>query len=98
MATKKQGSVKSTDQVQLSPVDLTTEVGGTVLPRANGGTGFGTYALGDTLHGNGSNDLAKLAGNTEAVKKVLTQLGTGAVSAAPVWEVPDHTYLLGAVI
>ena len=51
-----------------------------------GGTGTGTYTLGDTLYSSASNTLAKLTGNTTATKKFLAQTGTGAVSAAPVWD------------
>lgn len=43
-------------------------------------------ALGDLLYGTASATVAKLAGNTSATKKYLTQTGTGTVSAAPVWE------------
>ncbi len=50
-----------------------------------GGTGFTTYALGDTLYSDATNSLAKLAGNTTATKKFLNQTGNGSVSAAPVW-------------
>src|SRR5512139_3863428 len=57
---------------------------GTVA-EAQGGTNQTTYALGDTLYSSATNTLAKLAGNTTATKKYLTQTGTGAVSAAPAW-------------
>ena len=50
-----------------------------------GGTGQSTWTLGDFLYANGTNTLAKLAGNTSATLAVLTQTGTGTVSAAPVW-------------
>lgn len=63
---------------------LTTDVTGT-LPVTNGGLGFATAALGDTIYGSGTNTLAKLAGNTTATKRYLTQTGTGSVSAAPAW-------------
>lgn len=41
--------------------------------------------LGDTLYENATPAAARLAGNTAATKKFLTQTGTGIVSAAPVW-------------
>ena len=62
---------------------------------ANGGTGqtaktaaFNALSplstLGDILIHNGTDNI-RLAGNTTAVKQVLVQTGTGAVSAAPTW-------------
>ena len=63
---------------------------------ANGGTGQTTASaafnalspmttLGDTIYGGASGAGTRLAGNTTTTKMVLTQTGTGAVSAAPVW-------------
>lgn len=57
------------------------------LVQANGGTGFSTYTLGDTLYASATNTLSKLAGNTTATKQFLSQTGTGTVSAAPAWGV-----------
>ncbi len=51
----------------------------------HGGTGIAIAALGDLTYGSGVNTLATLAGNTSATTKYLTQAGTGAVSAAPMW-------------
>lgn len=48
----------------------------------------GITTLGDLPYGGASGAAARLAGNTTATKKVLTQTGTGSVSAAPVWEAP----------
>jgi hypothetical protein len=70
------------------------------LPVAQGGTGQGTAAaafaalaplttLGDTLYENGTPAPARLGGNTTSALNLLTQTGTGAVSAAPAWETPD---------
>lgn len=53
---------------------------GTVSP------GTPTYALGDILYGNAQGGLSKLAGNTSGTLKVLTQTGTGVISAVPVWQ------------
>jgi hypothetical protein len=54
--------------------------------------GFGTISteatvnkLGDLYYATDSRTLGKLAGNTSATKKFLTQTGTGSVSAAPAW-------------
>ncbi len=65
-------------------LDTTSYLSGTVSP-TQGGTGITTYTLGDILFSNGTNTLAKLAGNTSTSKRVLTQTGTGTVSAAPEW-------------
>jgi len=62
----------------------TISLTGTV-DETNGGTGTNTYTLGDILYSNAGNSLAKLAGNTDATAKYLTQTGTGSVSAAPTW-------------
>ena len=56
-----------------------------VLPESHGGTNQSSYATGDTLYASATNTLGKLAGNTTTTKKFLTQTGTGAASAAPVW-------------
>lgn len=45
---------------------------------------MGSDALGDMLYHNGTN-YARIAGNTSSTAKILTQTGTGSVSAAPVW-------------
>jgi hypothetical protein len=57
------------------------------LPAINGGTGLNSYALGDTLYSSAANTLSALAGNTTTTKKFMVQTGTGAVSAAPIWDV-----------
>lgn len=54
-----------------------------------GGTNITSYTLGDTLYASATDTLAKLAGNTTAVKKFLAQTGTGSVSTAPSWELLD---------
>jgi hypothetical protein len=66
-----------------------------VLPETNGGTNNSSYVLGDTLYSSAANTLAKLSGNTTATKKFLGQTGTGAVSAAPVWEQPAASDITG---
>lgn len=57
----------------------------TPLTEIYGGTAQSTYTLGDTLYSSASNTLSKLAGNTQATLMVLSQLGDGSASAAPVW-------------
>jgi hypothetical protein len=72
-----------------------TNVTGTVAI-GNGGTGQTTASaafnalspvttLGDLIYGSGTNTNTRLAGNTTTTRRVLTQTGTGTVSAAPVW-------------
>jgi hypothetical protein len=60
-------------------------VSGTLGP-TNGGTGQSTYTLGDIVYANGTNTLAKLAGQTTTTQKFLSQTGNGTISAAPVWD------------
>lgn len=45
------GSAKKTDNLLIGDVDLASEVGGSVLPVANGGTGTGVFADGELLIG-----------------------------------------------
>ena len=70
---------------------------GTVLI-ANGGTGQSTASaafsalspmttLGDIIYGGASGAGTRLAGNITTTPEFLKQIGTGAVSAAPVWSV-----------
>lgn len=63
----------------------------TAIGPTKGGTGQTTYALGDLLYSDATNSLAKLTGNTASTIKVLTQTGTGVVSAAPVWTASTGT-------
>ena len=77
-------------------IDVTNAAGSITIGLANpltetkGGTGESTYTLGDILYSDAANSLAKLAGNTTTTKRYLSQTGTGAASAAPVW---DNTIL-----
>ncbi len=63
-----------------------------------GGTGFTSYALGDTLYASSSTALSKLAGNITSTKMYLSQTGTGAVSAAPTWEAISGGDITGAAL
>lgn len=56
-----------------------------VASAAQGGTGQSSYLLGDTLYASGPAALSKLPGSTSAYPKILTQTGTGGLSAAPQW-------------
>lgn len=60
-------------------VVLTTDVTG-ILPVANGGSGFGSYTIGDLLYANTTTTLAKLA--DVALGSVLI---SGGVGVAPSW-------------
>lgn len=46
----------------------------------------GAVVLGDIIHGNATPKWARLAGNTTATKKFLTQTGNGTISAVPAWD------------
>ena len=67
------------------------------LPEINGGTGQSTYTLGDTLYSSAANTLSKLSGNTTTTKKFMVQTGTGAASAAPVWDVVNGADVNGNI-
>lgn len=63
-----------------------------------GGTNQTTYSLGNILYASGTNTLAKLAGNITTAKQYLSQTGTGAVSAAPVWSTISGADVTGAAL
>ena len=71
---------------------------GTAIAEIYGGTNQTTYTLGDTLYSSAANTLSKLAGNITAVKQYLSQTGTGAVSAAPVWATISGGDITGAAL
>jgi len=68
------------------------------LAETSGGTGQSTYTLGDTLYSSAANTLSKLAGNITTTKQYLSQTGTGAVSAAPVWATITGADITGAAL
>ena len=68
------------------------------LGATSGGTGQSTYTLGNILYSSATNTLAKLAGNITTTKQYLSQTGTGAVSAAPVWSTIDGSDITGAAL
>jgi hypothetical protein len=78
--------------------DLSAAAGGTnalLDGTAHTDTLAGAVALGDVIHGNATPKWARLAGNTTATKKFLTQTGNGTISAVPAWsalvagDIPD---------
>ena len=68
------------------------------LAATRGGTGIGTYTLGDTLYSSASNTLSKLSGNTTIVKQYLSQTGDGVNSAAPSWATVSGGDITGAAL
>jgi hypothetical protein len=83
-------------QVEWNAVALNQSgaVSGT-LPATSGGTDQNSYTVGDILYSSATNTLSKLTGNTTTTKKFLGQTGTGAASAAPVWEQPAASDITG---
>ena len=67
------------------------------LAVSRGGTGIGSYTLGDMIYASNTTTLTKLAGSITSTKKFLTQTGNGSASAAPAWgditnaDLPDST-------
>lgn len=74
---------------------LTDEAFSAAIGPTKGGTGLTSYTLGDMLYSSSSNALSVLSGNTETSVKVLTQKGTGTVSAAPSWMKIEHQQTIG---
>ena len=71
---------------------------GTPINETHGGTNQTSYAVGDTLYSSAANILSKLSGNITAAKLFLSQTGTGAVSAAPVWSTVTSGDITGAAL
>lgn len=71
---------------------------GTAINETHGGTNQTSYILGDTLYASAANTLSKLAGNTTTAKQYLSQTGTGAASAAPVWATISGADITGAAL
>lgn len=75
-------ATQAANNVSISGGSIT---GITDLAPADGGTGIGSYALGDTIVATATNVLGKISGNISATKKFYTQTGDGAASASPGW-------------
>lgn len=82
MARKKAGSVKLTDDVLVTSVDLSSADVTSVLPTARGGTGTGAPSAGDLLYGTSGPAWARLAAGADG--KVLAL-----VSGLPAWVTND---------
>lgn len=68
------------------------------LGATSGGTSQSTYATGDTLYASAANTLSKLTGNITTTKQYLSQTGSGAASAAPVWATIAGADITGAAL
>lgn len=66
-----------------------------LLSASHGDTLSASPVLGDVLFGNVTPAWARLAGNITTTKQYLSQTGTGAASAAPVWAQPAFADLSG---
>lgn len=69
-----------TDPIAFTNVSATFPI---TVPQ--GGIGLTAVTLGGMLYGSASNVYTVLAGNVTTTKEFLSQTGSGAVSAAPVW-------------
>jgi hypothetical protein len=81
MATKNSGSLKGVDVVLVTSINLAAEVGGSVLPVANGGNGTGSFTDGQILIGStsGGNTLVKTT-LTGTSNQVVVTNGAGAIT------------------
>jgi hypothetical protein len=81
----------------LQATSITVGWSGT-LAETRGGTAQSTYTTGDILYSSAANTLAKLAGNITTTKQYLSQTGSGAASAAPVWATIAGTDITGEAL
>jgi hypothetical protein len=65
--------------------NLSYDAYGRLTAASTGGSAAIVTLLGDTLYATGPGALARLAGNTSATKKFLSQTGDATNSAAPAW-------------
>ncbi len=79
----------------VTPSNLTLGWTGQLI-ETRGGTNQSSYATGDTLYASAANTLSKLTGNITTTKKFLRQTGSGAASAAPVWDTVTNADIPGA--
>jgi len=68
------------------------------LAATRGGTGTGSYAVGDTLYASATNVLSKLSGNITTGKQYLSQTGTGSASQAPSWATISGSDITGSAL
>jgi hypothetical protein len=65
-------------------VNMSTDVTNVLNP-ANGGTGNGSYVVGDMLYASGTSAFSILTPNTTTTREFLIGTGTGTAGAAPTW-------------
>lgn len=80
MSLVKLGSVKKTDLVVSGSVNLSTDVGSSVLPVANGGTGSGSFTNGQLLIGNTTGNTLTKATLTGTANQVIVTNGGGSIT------------------
>jgi len=80
MATKKTGSLKGVDVVLITSINLAAEVGGSVLPVANGGNGTGSFTDGQILIGNTTGNTLTKTTLTGTSNQVVVTNGAGAIT------------------
>ena len=80
MATKKKGSIKDTDTVLVTSVNLAADVGATVLPVANGGTNVGSWTNGQIPIGNTTGNTLVAATITGTANQVVVTNGNGSIT------------------
>jgi hypothetical protein len=80
MATKKTGSLKGVDVVLVTSVNLAADVGASVLPVANGGTGTGTWTDGQIAIGNTTGNTLVKTTLTGTSNQVVVTNGAGAIT------------------
>lgn len=84
----------SSVKVYVSPL-VVNPTGDTIsCPTCAGGTGPMT-TLGDLIYEDATPIPARLPGNTSATLKILSQTGTGAISAVPAWLLPNAANVNG---
>lgn len=79
MSQLKAGSLKRTTNVLVGPLDLAADVGTSVLPVANGGTGSGSYTNGQLLIGNTTGNTLTKATLTAGSGITITN-GSGSIT------------------
>lgn len=80
MATKKKGSVKNTDTILVTSVNLAADVGATILPVANGGSGSGSFTDGQLLIGNTTGNTLTKAVPLGTTNQVVVTPGSGSLT------------------
>jgi hypothetical protein len=80
VATKKLGSVKNIDTVLVTSVNLAADVGATILPVANGGTGNGSFTDGQLLIGKTTGNTLAKATLSGTANQIIVTNGSGSIT------------------